>query len=176
MTKVNVGTWNLESGDSDVRTLAKQVKDNDFGLYDIWGYSEVKSGSVLRKMADALAEDTGDDFETILGDTQSSDKLGIAYNTKKYELILETEIDTMDQGNPSHRDTLVGEFKHIDTGQRIIFAVNHFARGNGALRREQAKIFNLWAIKQPDSQQPAIQAAEFPQVDNFNLITPNQSL
>ena len=36
-------------------------------------------------------------------------------------------------------------------------------------------IAHLWAIKQPDSQQPAVQAAEFPQVEDFSLILPDQT-
>ena len=81
MTEIRVGTWNLESGDSDVRTLSRQIKKSDFGKYDIWGYSEVANGGVLREMADALSEDSGDPFKTLIGDTRSSDKLGIAYNS-----------------------------------------------------------------------------------------------
>ena len=34
-------------------------------------------------------------------------------------------------------------------------------------------IAHLRAIKQPDSQQPSLPVAEFPQVEDFGLITPN---
>ena len=41
------------------------------------------------------------------------------------------------------------------------------------LRQAQKEgIAHLWAIKQPDSQQPPIQAAEFPQVEDFDHIMP----
>lgn len=44
------------------------------------------------------------------------------------------------------------------------------------LRQAQREgIQHLWAIKQPDSQQPALQAGEFPQVDDFDLIMPGAS-
>ncbi|MCG8413159.1 MAG: GMP/IMP nucleotidase [Pseudomonadales bacterium] len=36
-------------------------------------------------------------------------------------------------------------------------------------------IAHLWAIRQPDSQQPAVEAAEFPQVDDFSAIIPIQT-
>ena len=35
-------------------------------------------------------------------------------------------------------------------------------------------IAHLWAIKQPDSQQPSLPIAEFPQVEDFSLIAPNK--
>ena len=35
-------------------------------------------------------------------------------------------------------------------------------------------IAHLWAIKQPDSQQPSLPIAEFPQVEDFGLIAPNK--
>jgi endonuclease/exonuclease/phosphatase family metal-dependent hydrolase len=161
MATIDIGTWNLESGDSDVRTLSRQVKQFDLGRYDLWGFSEVKSRSVLKNMADALSEDAGDTFDALLGDTRSQDKLGIAYNKDKYELLRQAEIDTMDQGRRSQRDTLIGEFKFKRTGQQLIFAVNHFARRNGAMRREQARIFNLWALEQQKRGLPILGVGDY---------------
>ena len=41
------------------------------------------------------------------------------------------------------------------------------------LRQAQREgIKHLWAIRQPDSQQPAVEAGEFPQVDDFDHINP----
>lgn len=45
------------------------------------------------------------------------------------------------------------------------------------LRQAQREgIAHLWAIKQPDSQQPAVEAAEFPQVEDFDQIIPVKEL
>ncbi|PCJ28265.1 MAG: haloacid dehalogenase [SAR86 cluster bacterium] len=44
------------------------------------------------------------------------------------------------------------------------------------LRQAQAEgIRHLYAIKQPDSQQPSLEAAEFPQVDDFDHIMPDRN-
>jgi len=147
MTSVKVGTWNLEYGDAEPATLANQIRKFDLGRYDIWGFSEVANGNVLRKMANALSEDSSGSYKTIIGDTESSDKLGIAYNKNIYSPMSESEIDEMDADNPFHRNTLIGEFRHNETGWRMIFAVNHFARGDRSLRKKRVGLMNKWAAK-----------------------------
>ncbi|AOR25145.1 endonuclease/exonuclease/phosphatase family protein [Clostridium taeniosporum] len=148
MNIINIGTWNLESDDSDANFLANQILENNLFKYDIWGFSEVKNKKVLDILTQTFTNHSGNKFSYFIGDTKNNDKLGIVYNTEKYELLKAGEIDTTDLGNPNHRDTLLGYFKQIESGKDFTIAVNHLARGNRESRLEQVKIFNLWSIEE----------------------------
>lgn len=57
---------------------------------------------------------------------------------------------------------------HYEPERTVLFDDNL-----SVLRQAQREgIKHLWAIRQPDSQQPAVEAGEFPQVDDFDHINP----
>ena len=52
----------------------------------------------------------------------------------------------INQGN--HRAPLVAELQEVPSNRNLLFVVNHLARGNAALRRQQASQLNDWVRTQ----------------------------
>ena len=75
--------WNAESGGNNPETIARELRE--LSGYDIVGLSEVTPTSV-RLYVDALSAG-GDTFLSVHSATGRSDRLVLAFNTKRLQLL-----------------------------------------------------------------------------------------
>jgi hypothetical protein len=143
---LRVAGWNMESHESSDSLLREQMAAKQ-GI-DLWGLSEVRDTQALSAFEVGAEGGEGADFEAVLGSTGGGDRLAIIFDTGILDLRGSEELTEMQDGNPSHRAALVAHFRGKRTGQEFKFMVNHLARGNDALRLEQAVFLNQWARAQ----------------------------
>jgi endonuclease/exonuclease/phosphatase family metal-dependent hydrolase len=141
---ISILAWNVESGGSDPSVIARQLKD--LGTHDVICLSEVDPGS-FGLYAGAL----GPQFKSINGRTGNSDRLQIIYDAQKFELLQSDELNsyrdfTLNNGN--HRSPLLARLAIRGTGTQFVVMVNHLARRNAELRRNQAIGLREWARDQ----------------------------
>jgi hypothetical protein len=141
---VRVVSWNVESGGSDDQTIRQRMAS--FQGVDLWGLSEVASVSSA-SIFETGAEDGEDaNFSNIVSTTGGGDRLAIIFNADRFRLVRQQELLDINQGN--HRAPLVVELQEISSNRNFLFMVNHLARGNANLRREQATKLNAWVRTQ----------------------------
>jgi hypothetical protein len=158
--RILILSWNVESGDNDPATIAQQLED--FEGYDMIGLTEVKSENAA-DYADATADGEGAkgsgqaQFGHVLSDSGSGDRMMIIWDKKRFEKIGDPqELDDLNDGN--HRSPLVARFKLKNTDIEFLFMVNHLARGDDQLRRQQAAELKEWAEGQ---QLPVIAVGDY---------------
>ena len=143
--EINVISWNLESGDSDVNVIANRIESMQ-GI-DIWGLSEVQNQSWIDPLEAAAEAGENTEFQSILGTTGGGDKLLIIYDSNRFELISKAELHNINiEGNV--RSPLVAHFKEIETEQEFLFMVNHLYRTNNMARHQQSRLLNEWGEAQ----------------------------
>jgi hypothetical protein len=142
-TTITVVGWNIESGDAVVEVIAERVAAMDD--VDIWGFSEVErtgADSIL----EAAAEDGEDaDFRTIVGSTGANDRLLIAYDHDRFELLGWEELHEINVGGRV-RAPLVAHMRDRDSGTEFLFMVNHLYRSRPERRHVQSRMLNEWAL------------------------------
>ena len=145
--------WNVESGGNNPETIASELRE--LSGYDIVGLSEVTPTSV-KLYVDALSAG-GDTFLSVHSATGRSDRLVLAFNTKRLQLLGGYEMHRFgdwqlnsytDNGNFRHRSPLVGHFRDRATGTEFLVTVNHLARGDASIRQRQAAGLRKWAEAQ----------------------------
>lgn len=151
---LQIVAWNIESGQSSDTAVAARIRE--FQGIDIWGMSEVRNDAALLAVEQAAEDGENADFRRILGETGGADRLGIVYNFNRFNLMRTTQLTNIGSGN--QRAPLVAEFLDRQSNQRFLFMVNHLARGNNALRHQQAAALNQWVGQQT---LPAIAVGDF---------------
>ncbi|APB32993.1 endonuclease/exonuclease/phosphatase family [Gloeomargarita lithophora Alchichica-D10] len=149
-SRLTVAAFNVESGSADPQVIAEKHIAPHRNQVDIWGFSEVESNDWMEKFRQAMRSGWGSDYRWLLGRSGGKDRLGIVYNARRLTYLRHEELE---QINPkgSLRSPLVAEFRFRLTGQRFLFVVNHFYRGdekNAGRRHQQAQLFNEWAQSQ----------------------------
>jgi hypothetical protein len=100
---------------------------------------------------------SGNTFLSINTATGGSDRIILAYNTKRLQLLSGYEMHRFgdwqlnsqgDDGRWRHRSPLVGHFRDRESGVDFLVTVNHLARGNENIRRRQAAGLRKWAEAQ----------------------------
>lgn len=134
--------YNVESGDATAERVAENIVEVQGEV--IWGFSEAQDQSWLDTFAEA-ADDGGQDFQTILGSTGFSDRLGIVYDANTLDLIGSEELFQYELGA---RAPLVAEFEVIENGARFLYMVNHLWRTEDDSRNDQAVGLNTWVGEQ----------------------------
>lgn len=142
---LNVMSWNVESGGTNADTMAARIEA--FDGFDIWGLSEVRPSHRITLQAGA-GRGEGAFFDGIMSETGNDDRLLIIYDTRRFELLGSEQLDEMNDPDLDHRSPLVGRFRDRDTNVEFLFMVNHLARGDAQLRRQQAEQLDAWAASQ----------------------------
>lgn len=141
---ITVVSWNVESGGSDDQTIRQRMAS--FQGVDVWGLSEVP-GPVSAGVYETGAEDGEEaNFERIVGTTGASDRLAIIFNAERFQHVRTIELTDIGSGN--HRAPLIVELRDVAANRNFMFMVNHLARGNANLRRQQATQLNTWVRAQ----------------------------
>ncbi|MCT4648493.1 MAG: DNA/RNA non-specific endonuclease [Carboxylicivirga sp.] len=145
--KLQVISWNVESGGATKETVVSIIKDIEkrYGKIDIWGFSEVQNESWIASFRKSL----GEDYWYQLGTTGHSDRLGIIYNRSVFSQV-GTLLEFHDiNPNGNVRSPIALKLMHTESGQEILFMVNHLYRGDKKGRQTQAQKLNEW-IQQID--------------------------
>lgn len=136
---LSVVSYNVESGGAEPGVISMIVEEI-YGI-DIWGFSEVRE-QWRNALVDAAGRARGADFDGVLGTTGGADRLLIAFNSVRFELVTSEELNDINQGN--HRAPLVVHLRQRSDGMELLVVVNHLARANEALRHTQATKLNAW--------------------------------
>jgi hypothetical protein len=150
--RLTVISWNLESGESSDSFIAARLRT--FQGVDIWGLSEVAGANTASAFEAAAEDGENANFEQVLSTTGGGDRLAIVFNATRFELVnkMESHHVTFNADSPTpnsgQRSPLVLELHERATNKRLLFMVNHLARTNDALRREQAQRLNEWVRTQ----------------------------
>jgi endonuclease/exonuclease/phosphatase family metal-dependent hydrolase len=134
--------FNVESGGANLNVLASQIEE--LADVDLWGFSEVQDSAWERRFREAAAVGENASFNSILGTTGGADRLQIAYDSDRLELVRQFELHAINVGG-NVRAPLVGEFRDKASGQSFLFMVNHLYRSQAERRYEQARMLNGWA-------------------------------
>ncbi len=138
--------WNLESGGSEIETLADTVAVVEGEAS--WAFCEVQDYT----WADSLGQDAADqesflNFEYVFGTTGYEDRLVIAWDQEVFDKLDDYELDDINVGGTA-RAPLVVHFEVIATGDQFLFMVNHLWRSENEYRHEQADMLNEWVSEQ----------------------------
>ena len=141
---VTVVSWNVESGGSNNETIRQRMAS--FQGVDLWGLSEVASDAAAGVFETGAEDGEEAPFSRIVGTTGASDRLAIIFNGDRFQLVRSQELTNIGSGN--HRAPLVAELREVSSNRNFLFMVNHLARGNANLRRQQATQLNDWVRTQ----------------------------
>jgi endonuclease/exonuclease/phosphatase family metal-dependent hydrolase len=150
--RLTIISWNLESGGSSDSFIANRVRT--FQGVDLWGLSEVAGDGTASTFEVAAEDGENANFERVLSTTGSGDRLAIVFNATRFELINKMELHrvTFNADTPTpnsgQRSPLVVELRERTINKRFLFMVNHLARTNNDLRRDQAQRLNEWVRTQ----------------------------
>ena len=152
--------WNLESGDSDAKTLATQVVAK--GEVDFWGFSEVQNQAVVDTIEQALEKaNPTSDYISKLSEDGAGDRLAILYRSDRLTAVPYSgtaavddiggnffEVDSINVGG-TIRPALAVQLT-AETGDVVVVLVNHWkCCGDEERRKLQAIQMNAFAIQTP---------------------------
>ncbi len=138
--------YNVESGGADIAVLRKQVADMQ-GV-DLWGFSEVEDEDWAREL-DKGAE-TGENaaFDVVLGASGQKDRLAIAFNTDRFELVKKFELGDINIEGKVRAPLVIQIKDRACNNTEFLFMVNHLYRGSDEGRHKQGELLNAWARTQ----------------------------
>lgn len=139
--------FNLESGGSDPEIVASDTVAFIEGEA-LWGFVEVENEGVAELVV-AAAKDPGtdQDFRYVMGTTGYDDRMVLAWDDTRFELLGSEELYDINVGG-NVRAPLVGTLRERTSGQRFLFVVNHLFRSDEQARHEQAELLNAWGAAQ----------------------------
>jgi len=143
-TPISVLAWNVESGGSDPKVIAKQL--TELGSHDVYCLSEVDSDE-FERFRKALPVG----FTFVDSKSGGGDRLQIIFNNNRFELLEEKELSqhrNFELNNGNHRSPMYVRLKDKATSVEFIVMVNHLARRNADLRTKQAIGLREWARDQ----------------------------
>jgi len=136
---ISVGSFNIESNQSDIKVITKQILENP--NIKIWGIVESNNKS-LNEILKSLRKIS--DFKAIAGTTGGTNgKMQIFYDSSRFEPIYQTELHYVNYKNRV-RSPLVVKFLDLKSRAEFYLMVNHLYRSNNFYRHKQAELLNLW--------------------------------
>lgn len=147
-------TWNLQSGDASITTLASAVA-REQGVA-AWALSEVDP-SWLSQLRRAAAEGEQGRFQAVLGSTGGRDRLAVLFDSDALRLVAHEELHAINIRG-AVRAPLVARLEHRTSGVEFILVVNHLYRSKPRARLKQSRLLAQWASRQ---ELPVIMAGDF---------------
>lgn len=141
--------FNVESGGSDTQIVADQVVAAVQGE-SLWGFEEVQNQTAATILMAAVNDAGSDqDFQYVYGTTGWEDRLVLAWDNTRFELVSSEELNDINIGGTA-RAPLVGHMRERSTGTAFLFVVNHLWRTDNDARHEQGTMLNAWGAQQID--------------------------
>lgn len=139
--------FNIESGGSDPAIVASDTVALIEGE-ELWGFAEVENAAAADLVVAAAKDpDSDQDFQYVMGTTGYDDRLVLAWDDTKFELVSWDELDDINVGG-NVRAPLVGQMRERSSGAEFQFVVNHLFRTDDDARHEQAVLLNDWGTSQ----------------------------
>lgn len=143
--ELKIVAFNVESGDAtDTKTAESITKVQGEA---IWGIVEVQHEGWAQTFADAAADDGKPPFEWVMGTTGWADKIVIAWDDERLELLSYEELHDINVGGTA-RAPLTAHFRVRSNDTEFLFQANHLWRSEWQNRHEQARLLNTWATEQ----------------------------
>ena len=139
--RIRILAWNIESGGADINVIGAQL--DRMPRYAVYGFTEVD-----RSEWPVIKETLGENYAYWYSNSGFRDRTAFAFDKMHFELIKKYEMEEFEGTvlNPGkYRSPHVHELRDKVTGREITFVLNHFARGDAAIRYEQAKGLRRWA-------------------------------
>lgn len=134
--------FNVESGGADITVLRKQVADMQ-GV-DLWGFAEVDGEDWARELDKGAEEGENAAFDVVLGASGQRDRLAIAFNTDRFELVRKFELGEINIEGKVRAPLVIHVKDREHAGFEYLFMVNHLYRGSEAGRHKQGELLNAW--------------------------------
>jgi endonuclease/exonuclease/phosphatase family metal-dependent hydrolase len=144
-TTLKVIGWNVESGGANPFIVAQRI--SAMNGYDVWGLSEVARDADAQIFEIAAEDGEEANFVRIVSRSGGADRLAIIYDADRFQIISYTELGHINTTG-TYRAPLVARLKEKETGYEFLFMVNHLARGDEGVRRQQARLLNEWGAYQ----------------------------
>ena len=142
---ITVVSWNTELNNADIGVIAERIAA--FQAVDLWGLSEVNRESSVATLETAAEAGENADYASILSISGGGDRLLAMYDTTRFDLLDSFEIDEINTtGNA--RAPLVLYLREKQSGDELLFMVNHLYRTRDDERHAQAALLNQWAAEQ----------------------------
>lgn len=139
-----LATWNIQSGQSDPATIARQI-----GLFDgvdIWLLQEVNSRETSYYVS-AAEDGEGVTFDSVMSSAGDGNHLLTLYNEDRFELVQGGEVAQVNTtGNA--RPALVVQLRDRGTGTDFLVMNNHLYSSREDQRIRQADILLRWGQQQ----------------------------
>jgi endonuclease/exonuclease/phosphatase family metal-dependent hydrolase len=169
---LRIVSWNVESDGNDPAVIAEQLVE--LGPASIIALQEVHSRNIGR-YGNAVQQGLARSYRYVSSNTGRSDRLMILYDSSTLDLVEVRELfshEALTLNDWRHRSPLVAHFKHQASGQEFLFVTVHLARGNAALRTEQARGLREWAREQT---LPVVAAGDFNMDFDFGTRSGNEA-
>lgn len=155
LSEIDVIAWNLTSNShSPDRFLQHfQKRLNGVGIYGLSGVKTSWTNTVL----ESISLDENIYYKSIVGRSENSQHLLIAYNPAKYLLMNTGELGSVEEGN-NNLLPLYGLFRDKINGWQFYVLLDHARRSQTDVRNELAQFINEWVSNQP---YPVIVLSEF---------------
>jgi endonuclease/exonuclease/phosphatase family metal-dependent hydrolase len=138
--------YNVESGGADIAVLRKQVADMQ-GV-DLWGFSEVEGEDWARELDKGAEEGENAAFDVVLGASGQKDRLAIAFNTDRFELVKKFELGDINIEGKVRAPLVIHVKDRAHNNLEYLFMVNHLYRGSDTGRHKQGELLNTWVRTQ----------------------------
>jgi len=155
VVSLGIGSWNVESGGADPQVVGERLAS--FADIDLWGLSEVLNTSAAEILETAAEQGEQANFESIVSRSGSQDRLVIIYNAERFEVLGTDELEYINIGGTVRAPLLI-HVRDKQSGQDLVFMVNHLNRGTPQRRHDQAVLLNEWAIT---DNRPAITVGDY---------------
>ena len=159
-------SWNIESGGADPAIIARQLAE--LPQADAYLLQEV-SGKDIGRLAASVRKAHGATYKYYLSSLGGADRLAILFDESKYRLRSFSELFSFGDyrlNDWRHRSPLVAHLQRKSDGLEFLLVTVHLARGNAALRTEQAIGLREWARSQDI---PVVIAGDFN--FDYNFVT-----
>ena len=162
---IRVLMWNVESGGAEPAAIARRLAM--MAGYDIYALTEVD-------LADVATFQTalGPEFGTEVSLTGDKDRLLLLYDFERFEMLKRFELSefkgiALNSPQQGHRTPMVVRLRDRRTRNRLVIALNHLARGDVEMRRQQATGLREWGR---DQKLPTLALGDF----NFDYHFPTK--
>jgi hypothetical protein len=137
--------FNCESGESVPSVVAEVVAA--VRGESLWGWVEVEDEDAAEILVAAAGDDASQDFQWIIGESGWEDRIVIAWDDARFELVSYEELDDINVGGTA-RAPLVARLELRSNGRELLFMANHLWRTEDDSRHEQAALLNAWGRAQ----------------------------
>lgn len=138
-------SWNVESGGADPAAISRQL--TELPRADVYLLQEVSQQDIGRYAA-AIRRAHGKNYKYYLSSVGGGDRLAMVVDEDRVQIRSFSELFSFGDHTLNdwrHRSPLVAHLRCREDGTECLLVTVHLARGNAALREDQAAGLREWA-------------------------------